>query len=149
MKGILIHFLCTRGAYYVRYCCLLISNKFCNGGEWPEQGGQAPLCTCSSTPLSMGPETSLVGSLSALIDAISQGPKNSRIPGPNPLPLALVINLHASKTSLCMGCINHRCINSYICYGSVYCSKSGSGFYLSSDKALTYRLHFFYIFLAA
>ncbi len=34
--------------------------------------------------------------------AISQGPKNSRIPGPNPLPLPLVIDMHASKT-LCTG----------------------------------------------
>jgi hypothetical protein len=31
-------------------------------------------------------------------DAISQGPKNSQIPGPNPLPLALVMDMHASKT---------------------------------------------------
>ncbi len=36
------------------------------------------------------------------LDAISQGPKNSRIPGPNPLPLALVMDMHASKT-LCTG----------------------------------------------
>ncbi len=34
----------------------------CNGGERPEQGEQVPICTCSSTPLSIGPETSLVGS---------------------------------------------------------------------------------------
>jgi hypothetical protein len=32
------------------------------------------------------------------LDAISQGPKNSRIPGPNPLPVHLVIDMHASKT---------------------------------------------------
>ncbi len=30
------------------------------------------------------------------------GPKNSQIPGPNPLPLALVMDMHASKT-LCTG----------------------------------------------
>ncbi len=36
------------------------------------------------------------------LDAISQGLKNSRIPGPNPLPLALVTDMHASKT-LCTG----------------------------------------------
>jgi hypothetical protein len=30
------------------------------------------------------------------------GPKNSRIPGPNPLPLAQVKDLHATKT-LCAG----------------------------------------------
>jgi hypothetical protein len=32
------------------------------------------------------------------LDAISQGPKNSRIPGPNPLLLALIMDMHASKT---------------------------------------------------
>ncbi len=36
------------------------------------------------------------------LDAISQGPKNSQIPGPNPLPLLLVMDMHASKT-LCTG----------------------------------------------
>ncbi len=35
------------------------------------------------------------------LDAISQGPKNSGIP-PNPLPLPLVMDMHASKT-LCTG----------------------------------------------
>jgi hypothetical protein len=34
--------------------------------------------------------------------AISQGPKNSRIPGPNPLSLPLVMDMHASK-KLCTG----------------------------------------------
>jgi hypothetical protein len=48
--------------------------------------------------------------LASWLDAISQGP--NRFPGPSPLPLALVMDLHASKT-LCMGRINHRCINSY------------------------------------
>ena len=36
------------------------------------------------------------------LDAISQGPKNSRIPGQSPLPLALIMDMHASKT-LCTG----------------------------------------------
>ncbi len=36
------------------------------------------------------------------LDDVSQGPKKSRFPGPNPLPLALVMDLHASKT-LCTG----------------------------------------------
>ncbi len=31
------NFLCTGGSYYVPYSFLLISNKFCNGREWPEQ----------------------------------------------------------------------------------------------------------------
>jgi hypothetical protein len=43
------YFLCTGGAYYVPYSCLLISNKFC-GGERPEQSEQVPLCNCCSTP---------------------------------------------------------------------------------------------------
>jgi hypothetical protein len=29
--------LCTGGAYYVPYSCLLISNKFCNGGSGPSR----------------------------------------------------------------------------------------------------------------
>ncbi len=28
------------------------------------------------------------------LDAISKGPKKSRIPGPNPLPLPLVMDMH-------------------------------------------------------
>jgi hypothetical protein len=31
-------------------------------------------------------------------DAISQGPKNPRFPGPNPLQLSLVMDLHAYIT---------------------------------------------------
>ena len=33
-----LYFLYTGGAYYVPYSFLLISNKFCNGREGPEQG---------------------------------------------------------------------------------------------------------------
>jgi hypothetical protein len=36
------------------------------------------------------------------LDAISQGPKNSRFLEPNPLPLALIMDMHVSK-SLCTG----------------------------------------------
>jgi hypothetical protein len=32
------------------------------------------------------------------LDAISQGPKNSQIPGPKPLSLALIMDMHPSKT---------------------------------------------------
>jgi hypothetical protein len=32
------------------------------------------------------------------LDAISQGPKNSRIPVPNPLPLPLIMDMQAFKT---------------------------------------------------
>ncbi len=41
------------------------------------------------------------------------GPKNSRFPGPNPLPLAQIMDMHESKT-LCTGCINHRCIGGFM-----------------------------------
>ncbi len=42
----------------------------------------------------IGPQMALAYRL----DAISQGPKSSRFPGPNPLPFAHVIYLYASKT---------------------------------------------------
>ncbi len=51
-----------------------------------------PLLTLDSQVF--GPQMALAYQL----DAISQGPKNSQIPGPNPLPLALVMDMHASKT---------------------------------------------------
>jgi hypothetical protein len=47
------------------------------------------------------------------LEAISQGPKNSRIPVPNPLPLPLVMDMHASK-HYARGCMNHRCINTVV-----------------------------------
>ncbi len=37
--------------------------------------------------------------LSYRLDAISQGPKKSRFPGPNPLPLALVMDAARIKSS--------------------------------------------------
>jgi hypothetical protein len=40
LKMLPIAFLCNGCAYYVPYSCLSISNKFCNGGERPEQGEQ-------------------------------------------------------------------------------------------------------------
>jgi hypothetical protein len=46
----------------------------------------------SGRGLGNGPQMALA----YLLDAISQGPKNS-FPGPNPLPLALM-DLHASET---------------------------------------------------
>ncbi len=49
-------------------------------------------------PPQYGPQMALAYRL----DAISVGPKNSRIPGPNPIPLALVMDMHTSKT-LCTG----------------------------------------------
>jgi hypothetical protein len=53
-----------------------------------------------------GPQMALAYQL----DDISQGPKNSRIPGPNPLPLALVMDMHASKT-LCIGLYKSYTVN--------------------------------------
>jgi hypothetical protein len=49
------------------------------------------------------------------LDAISQGPKKYRFPGPKPLPLALVMDA-ARIQSITHGPvtrINHRCKNSY------------------------------------
>jgi hypothetical protein len=68
---------CTGAFLYAPYSFLLISNKFLMGG-----GGFI------GTKMELGYR----------LDVISQGPKNSRFPGPNPLPLALVMYLHASKT---------------------------------------------------
>jgi hypothetical protein len=44
---------------------------------------------------------------------ISQGPKNSGIPGPNTLPLPHVMHIITHPKHYARGCINHRCINSY------------------------------------
>jgi hypothetical protein len=49
-----------------------------------------------------------VGGGGGQLDAISQGPKSLES---NPLPLALVMDLHASK-HYARGSVNHRCINS-------------------------------------
>ncbi len=46
------------------------------------------------------------------LDAITQGLKNSRFPGPNPLPLAQVMDA-ARIISITHGAVKHRCINSY------------------------------------
>ncbi len=47
------------------------------------------------------------------LNAISQSPKNSQFLGPNPLPLALVMDMHASKT-LRTGFINELFLKRYI-----------------------------------
>jgi hypothetical protein len=49
--------------------------------------------------------------LAQRLDAISQGPKKSRFPGSNPLPLALVMDVDRIKST--GGRINHWSINSY------------------------------------
>ncbi len=80
---------------------------------------------CSLTPLlllvfpSPMPEKSLEPwsqtqsrSCDQTCQAISQGPKKSRFPGPNPLPLALEMDLPASKHYV-HGRIYNRSINSY------------------------------------
>ncbi len=50
----------------------------------------------------------------ALAYQLSQGPKNSRFPGLNPLPLAKVMDLNASKIITHSGRINHRCIGGFM-----------------------------------
>ncbi len=96
--------LCTGGAYYVPYSCLLIvmggsgpsrANKFIYA---PTPPPPPPQYGPWNLPRVFGPQMALA----YWLDAISQCPKNSRIPGPNPLPLALVMDMHASKT-LCTG----------------------------------------------
>ncbi len=101
----------TGSFLYAPYSFLLISIKFWMGGRgrvveqcgnvtlphWRSEGGgglgAVRLCYSYFTEFS-GPQMALANWL----DAISKGPKNSRFPGPNPLPLALVLYLHASKT---------------------------------------------------
>ncbi len=57
----------------------------------------------------LGPENlEFFGSQMALayqLDVISQAPKNSRFPGPNPLPLALIMDAASIKS------ITHRAVN--------------------------------------
>jgi hypothetical protein len=118
------------GAYYVPYSCLLISNKFCNGGG----GGRAQAGRTSSFmilllhPLSMGPETSLVGSctqnhlctydlyipvhnvLNACI-SITWGSRRGL--GPEILEFSSSLWICTHPKHYARGCINHRCLNSY------------------------------------
>jgi hypothetical protein len=68
----IIRFLCTGAFLYVQF------------GRGLSPGNLEQL---------FGPQMALAYQL----DAISQGPKNSRFPGPNLLQLALVMDLHASK----------------------------------------------------
>jgi hypothetical protein len=81
------------------------------------------------------------------LDAISQGPKIFRIPGPNPLPLALVMDAHIQNIMHGAVCIDHRCINSYssieqnrkeIC--PYYC--------VPATERITYKLISFYHLLS-
>jgi hypothetical protein len=67
----------------------LPSNAFVAGKSitWASGRGALEILTFS------GPQMALAWRL----DAISQGPKKSWFPGPNPLPLALVMDLPASK----------------------------------------------------
>ncbi len=59
---------------------------------------QRRLLSSESKRKEFGPQTALAYGLVA----ISQGSKNSRFPWPNPLPIALVMDMHASRT-LCTG----------------------------------------------
>jgi hypothetical protein len=84
-----INYLCTYDLYSpvhnVLYACISIT--------WASERGLGP-----EILKIFGPQMALAYRL----DAISQGPNNSRIPGPNPLSLALVMDMHAYKT-LCTG----------------------------------------------
>ncbi len=90
--------------------------KFLYAPELPEQDDKVPLCFCSSTPISMGPETSLVGSCAlnhlctydlyspvhnvldaCIITSITWASGRGLGPGN-----ALVMDMHTSKT-LCTG----------------------------------------------
>ncbi len=56
------------------------------------------------------------GSIADQLDAISQGPKHSRFPRPNPLPTCPRNGYACTHTKhYARGCINHRCMNSYKC----------------------------------
>ncbi len=72
--------------------------KFLNSPERAEQGELSSFVHLLFRPPQYGPKMTLAYRL----NAISQGPRNSRIPGPNPLPLPLIMDMHTSKT-LCKG----------------------------------------------
>jgi hypothetical protein len=102
--------------YPLCYSFLLISNQFCNGGGGVEQWAlvhkttYAPMIYTSpylmifdagrsitwASGRGLGPGSfEFFGPQMALayrLEAISQGPKNSRFSGPNPLLLALVMD---------------------------------------------------------
>ncbi len=61
------------------------------------------------------------------LDAISQGPKKSRSPGPNPLPLALVMDAARIKIIMhyAQDRINHRCIDGFMYKSHVWFQPSG------------------------
>jgi hypothetical protein len=75
---------------YLTFSALFLSSGIGGGGE----GGGFYLIALELG----GPQMELAYRLVT----ISQGPKISRIPGPNPLPLPLVMDMHASRT-LCTG----------------------------------------------
>ncbi len=72
--------------------------SFVMGGSGSSTANKFLYAAAPPPPSVYGPQMTFAYRL----DAISQGPKNSRIPGPNPLPLALVMDMHASET-LCTG----------------------------------------------
>jgi hypothetical protein len=77
------------------------------------------------------------------LDVISQGPKNSQFSGPNPLPLALVIDPHASK-NLRMGRVANP--DPRIRIGSGFNQVSGSGSGSGSRRAkITHKSRIFFL----
>ena len=73
-------------------------NQSITGGSTVEKSAQTFRLASAGNLEFFGPQMALAYRL----DAISQGPKNSGIPGPNPLQLPHVMYIHASKT-LCTG----------------------------------------------
>jgi hypothetical protein len=88
--------LCNGGAYYVYDLCSPVPNVLdaCIYITWASGRGWALKILSTVFWVTNGTRLSA--------RCLSQCPKNSRIPGPNPLPLALIMDMHASKT-LCTG----------------------------------------------
>ncbi len=113
------YFLCTGGAYYVPYSCLLISNKFCNGGSGPSRANKFLYAPAPPPPSvwALKPSSSFLGpKWHSPIDwmPFHRAQQTLEFQGPTPSYLpSLVMDMHSSKT-LWTGLINHRCINSYI-----------------------------------
>jgi hypothetical protein len=85
---VLVHETTCAPMFYTALCIMFSMHI-----TWPSWKGLVP-----GNLEFFGPQMALT----CWLDAISQGPKTSRFPGPNPLRLALVMNMHASK-QLCTG----------------------------------------------
>ncbi len=136
------HLLCH--SFHLGHAGINFMHKGC--GMWKENFGTflERLSQLSLVFKFFGPQMALAYRL----DAFSQGPKNCQFPGPNPLPLALVMDMHTSKTLCTGGCINHRCINSYYIWRP-FCSPGGveSSFGLNGGRHQKENMAIFFNFL--